>query len=225
MRMLVQGYVLSALFLTLSDAFAGEPIHDATILDQVVAAQQHHTTVQGKLRWLTRKITDPTAPVGEQQVRFFLAFPQRYHVMVTKPDDQEWKQHFVSDGKTRWEITEYDKDEKPDKKSTLIGEGDELERRLMACFRFDLASLQGDFSILAVATADQGVEIRLTPIAVKIKEQVTALVMFFDAKRALTVIRIEDPQDNRIDFVVQEATYDQVLDDALFHIESDQTKP
>ncbi len=225
MRMLVQGYVLSALFLLSSPAFAGEPIHDAAILDQVVAAQQHHTTVQGKLRWLTRKITDPTAPVGEQQARFFLAFPQRYHVIVTKAEDQEWKQHFVSDGKTRWEITEYDKDEKPDKKATPIGEGDELERRLMACFRFDLASLQGDFSILAFATADQGAEIRLTPITVKIKEQVTALVMFFDAKRALTTIRVEDPQDNRIDFVVQEAIYDQALDDALFHVESDKAKP
>ena len=225
MRMLVQGYVLSALFLLISPAFAGEPIHDPAILDQVVAAQQHHTTVQGKLRWLTRKITDPTAPVGEQQVRFFLAFPQRYHVILTKAEDQEWKQHFVSDGKTRWEITEYDKDEKPDKKATPIGEGDELERRLMACFRFDLASLQGDFSILAFATADQGAEIRLTPITVKIKEQVTALVMFFDAKRALTTIRVEDPQDNRIDFVVQEAIYDQALDDALFHVESDKAKP
>ncbi len=225
MRIRVQGYVLMALLFLALPARAGEPIHDAAILDQVVAAQQHHTTVQGKLRWLTRKITDPTAPVGEQQVRFFLAFPQRYHVIVTKADDQEWKQHFVSDGKTRWEITEYDKDEKPDKKATLIGEGDELERQLMACFRFDLASLQDDFSILAVASAEQGAEIRLTPIALKIKEQVTALVMFFDAKRALTAIRVEDPQDNRIDFVVQEATYDQTLDEALFHVESDKAKP
>lgn len=225
MRMLVQGYVLSALFLLSSPAFAGEPIHDPAILDQVVAAQQHHTTVQGKLRWLTRQIADPTAPVREQQVQFFLAFPQRYHVIVTKADDQEAKQHYVSDGKTRWEIMQLFEGEKPDVKTAPIGGDDEFERRLMACFRFDLASLQGDFSILAVATADQGAEIRLTPSAAKLKEQLSVLVLTFDAKRALTAIRSDDPQGNRLDFVVQEATYDQALDDALFHVESDKAKP
>jgi hypothetical protein len=223
--MLVQGCVLVVMFLVVLPAFAGEPIHDATILDQVVAAQQHHTTVQGKLRWLTRQIADPTAPVREQQVRFFLAFPQRYHVIVTKADDQEAKQHFVSDGKTRWEITQLFEGEKPDVKTAPIGGDDEFERRLMACFRFDLASLQGDFSILAFATADQGAEIRLTPNAAKLKEQLSVLVLNFDAKRVLTAIRSDDPQGNRFNFVVQEAIYDQVLDDALFRVEPEQTKP
>ena len=95
----------------------------------------------------------------------------------------------------------------------------------MACFRFDRAQLQVDFSILAFATADLGAEIRLTPIAAKLKEQLTMLVLTFDAKRSLTAIRSDDQQGNRLDFIVQEATYDQVLDDALFHVAPGPEKP
>jgi hypothetical protein len=233
MQILVQGFALIALVFFSIPSFggepagepAGEPTHDPAILEQVVAAQQQHTTVQGKLRWLTRQIADPTAPVREQQVQFYLAFPQRYHVIVTKAEDQELKQHFISDGKTRREITEYGQGEKPDVKTAPIGGDDEFERRLMACFRFDRATLQGDFSILAIATADMGAEIRLTPSAVKLKEQLSMLVLTFDAKRALVAIRSDDPQGNRLDFIVQEATYDQVLDDALFHVAPGQEKP
>jgi uncharacterized protein YicC (UPF0701 family) len=60
---------------------------------------------------------------------------------------------------------------------------------------------------------------------VKLKEQLSMLVLTFDAKRALVAIRSDDPQGNRLDFIVQEATYDQVLDDALFHVAPGQEKP
>ena len=218
MQILVQGFALIALVFSSLPSFAGEPTHDPVILDQVVAAQQQHRTVQGKLLWLTRQIADPSAPVREQQVQFYLAFPERYHVIVTKADDQESKQHYVSDGKTRWEIAQLFAGEKPDVKAAPSGGDDEFERRLMACFRFDRANLQADFSILAIATADQGAEIRLTPSAVKLKEQLTMLVLSFDKKHALKSIRSDDPQGNRLDFIVQEATYDQVLDEGLFQV-------
>lgn len=218
MRMMVQGYVLMVLFLVTQVGFGAELSHDPAVLDQVVAAQQNHTTVQGRLRWQTRQIADVTAPVREQLVRFFLAFPNRYHVVISKPDDPESRQSYVSDGITRWEVSQLFEGEKPDVKAAPVGGDDEFERRLMACFRFDLVSLQRDFSILAVASADGGAEIRMTPITQKLKEQLTMLVLTFDAKRVLTAIRSDDPQGNRLDFVVVEATYNQPLDDALFHV-------
>lgn len=161
---------------------------------------------------------DPTAPVREQHVRFFLAFPDRYAVIVTKPGDDDYKQSFVSDGTTRWEITQIFGGEAPDKKSAPVGGADEFERRLLACFRFDLVALRQDFSLVATAAADQHAVITLTPLAAKLKEQLTVLVLTFDAAGALTAIRSDDPQGNRLDFQVQEALYDQKLDDALFRV-------
>lgn len=206
------------LFLVTQVGFSAEPTHDPAVLEHVVAAQQGHTTVQGQLRWLTRQIADATAPVREQQVRFFLAFPNRYHVVVKKPDDPDSRQSYVSDGITRWEVSQLFEGEKPDVKTAPVGGDDEFERRLMACFRFDLVSLQRDFTVLASASADGGAEIRLTPIAARLKEQLTVLVLTFDAKHVLTAIRSDDPQGNRLEFVVVEAAYDQKLDDAMFHV-------
>lgn len=218
MRSTVQGCALLLLFLLAQAGFGVEPTSDATVLAQVVAAQQGHTTVQGRLRWQTRQIADPSAPVREQLVRFFLAFPARYHVVVSKPDDADSRQSYVSDGITRWEVSQLFAGEAPDKKAAPVGGDDEFERRLMACFHFDLASLQRDFTILAAATANGGAEIRLTPSAEKLKDQLSALVLTFDAKRVLSAIRSDDPQGNRLEFTVLEAVYDQPIDDAVFHV-------
>lgn len=218
MRLRVQGCAVLALFLLSVPMFGAEPAHDPALLEQVVAAQQGHTSVQGKLLWRTSQRDDPSAPVREQHVRFFLAFPDRYAVIVTKPGDEDYKQSFVSDGTTRWELTQVFAGEAPDKKSAPVGGGDEVEQRLLACFRFDLAALRQDFSLVATTAPDQRTVITLTPIAPKLKEQLTVLVLTFDAARALTAIRSDDPQGNRLDFLVQEAIYDQKLDDALFRI-------
>lgn len=217
MRSLVQGWVVVLLFLLSGPAFGAEPAHDAALLDRVVAANQGHTTVQGRLRWLTSRIDDPTTPPREQLVRFFLAFPNRYAVVVTKPDDEESKTSFISDGTTRWELTQLFAGEAPDKKAMPVGDGDEVEQRLLACFRFDLAALRMDFTIVAQALPD-GAQIVLTPKAEKLKQQLTVLVLTFGAENQLTAIRSEDPQGNRLVFTVLEAVYDQPLDDALFRV-------
>ena len=217
MRLTVQGGVLSLLFLLTGMAFGAEPAHDAALLERLVAAQQGHTTVQGRLRWLTSRIDDPTTPPREQHVRFFLAFPNRYAVVVTKPGDEESKTSFISDGITRWELTQFLEGVAPDKKTTPVGDGDEVEQRLLACFRFDLAVLQKDFTVVATPIPD-GSQIILTPVGAKLKEQLTVLVLSFDDKQKLGAIRSEDPQGNRLTFAVQEATYDQPLDDALFRV-------
>jgi hypothetical protein len=217
MRSSVQGCVVVLLFLLAARVFGAEPVHDAALLERVVAAQQGHKTVQGRLRWLTSRIDDPGTPPREQHVRFFLGFPNRYAVVVTKPGDEESRTSFISDGVTRWELTQLFAGEAPDKKATPVGNGDDVEQRLLACFRFDLAALQKDFSLVATPIPD-GAQITLTPLAAKLKEQLTVLVLGFDAANRLTVIRSEDPQGNRLTFAVQEATYDQPLDDALFHV-------
>lgn len=218
MRMLVQGGVVALVFLLNAPSFGGEPVHNAAMLDQVVAAQQGHTTVQGKLRWLTSQRDDDTSPVRVQHVRFFLAFPDRYAVVVTKPDDVESKQSFISDGTTRWEVAQLFEGEKPDVKKMPVGGDDDIERRLLACFRFDLTALRKDFSIVATSAMDQGAIVTLTPLAAKLQEQLTVLVLTFSADMKLIAIRSEDPQGNRFDFVVQEAVYDEPLDDALFRV-------
>lgn len=217
MRVMVQGCGLLVLLLLGVPASAAEPVHDAGVLERVVAAQQGHTTVRGRLRWLTSQRDDLTAPVREQQVRFFLAFPDRYAVVVTKPDDAESKQSFLSDGTTRWEVAQLFEGEKPEVKQVPVG-GDDVERRLLACFRFDLAALRKDFAIVATAAMDQGALVTLTPLAEKLKEQLTILVLTFSADQKLIAIRSEDPQGNRFDFVVQEAVYDEALDEALFRV-------
>jgi hypothetical protein len=206
------------LFLLSVPTFSAEPAHDAALLEQVVAAQQGHTSVQGKLLWRTSQRDDPSAPVREQHVRFFIVFPDRYAVIVTKPGDEDYQQSFVSDGTMRWELTQLFAGEAPDKKSAPVGNADELERRLLACFRFDLTALRQDFSLLAAAGPDHSAVMTLTPLAPKLKEQLSVLVLTFNAARALTSIRSDDPQGNRLDFQVQEAVYDQQLDDALFRV-------
>lgn len=204
------------LFLLGLPGLAAEPTHDAARLDQVVAAQQGHTTVQGRLRWLTGRVDDPATPPREQHVRYFLAFPDRYALVVTKPGDDDSKQSFISDGRTRWEVMQLFADERPEVKAMPVGE-DEVEQRLLACFRFDLARLRQDFAIVAVPAGD-GTVVTLTPAADKLKQQLTVLVLTFDAMHRLTAIRSEDPQGNRFDFTVLEAIYDQRLDDALFRV-------
>ncbi len=215
--MSVQGVAMTLLFLLGVPTFGAEPVHDAGVLEQVVAAQQGHTSVHGKLRWLTSQRDDDTAPVREQRVRFFLAFPDRYAVVVTKPNDKESKQSFISDGTTRWEVAQLFDGETPEVKKLPVG-GEDLERRLLACFRFDLATLRKDFAIVATSAMDQGALIKLTPLAAKLQEQLTVLVLTFSADKKLIAIRSEDPQGNRFDFVVLEAVYDEKLDDALFRV-------
>lgn len=218
MRLSVQGWVVALLFLVGVPTFSAEPAHDPALLERVVAAQQGRTTVRGNLRWLTSQRGDPTAPIREQHVRFFLAFPDRYAVVITKPDDSEAKQSFISDGTTRWEVAQLFADEKPEVKAAPVGGDDDVERRLLACFRFDLPGLRKDFTVVAAATPDQGAIVTLTPLTEKMKEQLTVLTLTFDAATKLTAIRSEDPQGNRFDFVVLEAVYDEPLDDALFRV-------
>jgi len=214
----VQGWLVAGLFLLSVPTFSAEPVHNPAMLDKVVTAQQGHTTVQGTLRWLTSQRDDDTSPVRVQQVRFFLDFPDRYAVVVTKPDDTESKQSFISDGTTRWEVAQLFDGEKPEVKKMPVGGDDDVERRLLACFRFDIAALRKDFAIVASSAMDQGAIVTLTPLAAKLQEQLTVLVLTFAADMKLIAIRSEDPQGNRFDFVVQEAVYDQPLADALFRV-------
>lgn len=217
MRMVVQGWVITVLFLFGAAGSAVEPAHDPALLARVVAAQQGHTTVQGRLRWLTSRLDDPTTPPREQHVRFFLAFPERYALIVTKPGDPEFRHSFISDGKNRWEVMQAFSDEAPEVKASVIGGEDEVERRLLACFRFDLTALQQDFSLHAEPLGD-GARVTLTPTTPALKEQLTLLILTFDAAHRLIAIRSEDPQGNRLDFPVVEAVYNEPLDDALFRV-------
>jgi outer membrane lipoprotein-sorting protein len=213
-----QGWAMVLLLLAVSAPAEDAAIGDPALLERVVEAQAVHTTVQGQLVWSTRRIDEPGTPPREQRVRFYLAFPDRYCVIVTRPDDEEYRQSFISDGSRRWEVTQLFKGERPDRKSTPVGQDDELERRLLACFRLDLPTLRRDFTVVATPAAGGGADVRLTPVDPKLAEQLTGLVLAFDADLKLTRITSDDPQGNRMEFRVVEAIYDQAIDDALFRV-------
>jgi hypothetical protein len=225
MRAFVQGHFLMLMFLLMGavlqpcGGFAAEPLHDDAVLQRLVAAHGQHSTAQGTLTWLTRNTADLAAPTRQQNVQFFLVFPDHYHVIITKPGDNEWKQRFVSDGKNRWEVQQLFANERPDIKKMPVGKDDALEQQLMACFGFNIERLRKDFSLLAYTLADGTHQVILTPITPALTQQLTSLTM--DFKADLTLIRIisDDPQGNRFEFQVKEVICDKPLDPALFTLE------
>jgi len=218
MRFSLQGCLLFALFL-LSIPFSVFAVEsDEALLQRLVAAHGKHTTAQGTLVWLTRNTADLAAAPRLQHVQFYLNFPERYHVIITKPGDQDYKLRFVSNGTTRWEVQQLFADEKPDIKTTVVGKDDAMEQQLMACFRFDLVNLRKEFTLLAFTNPDGTHSVQLTPIAPELVKQLTTLTMIFQADLTLLRIISEDPQGNRYEFQVGPVTFDLPIDPAFFQV-------
>ncbi len=218
MRFSLQGCLLFALFLLCVPTGISAVESDEALVQRLVATHGQHTTAQGTLVWLTRNNADLAAAPRVQNMQFYLAFPERYHVIITKPGDQDYKLRFVSNGTTRWEVQQLFADEKPDIKTTVVGKDDLFEQQLMACFRFDLVKLRKDFTLLAVTNPDGTHRIQLTPIAPELAKQLTLLTMIFQADLTLQRIISEDPQGNRYEFQVGPVECDKPIDPAFFHV-------
>jgi hypothetical protein len=218
MPLSLQGCLLITLFLLNISVSAGAVESDDALMQRLVEAHGKHTTAQGTLLWLTRNKADLAAAPRRQNVQFYLAFPERYHVIITKPNDLEYKLRFVSDGTTRWEAQQLFADEKPDRKTTLVGKEEAMEQQLMACFRFDLVSLRKDFTVVAKTNADGTHSVQLTPIAAELAKQLTTLTMYFNAQLALLRIISEDPQGNIFEFQVDSVAFDKAIDPAYFRV-------
>ncbi len=221
MRIYVQGSLFIMLFLlsSLHINSAAEPAHDEALLQRLVAKHGNHKTAQGTLQWLTRNTADLTAAPRVQLVQFYLEFPDKYHVIITKPGDTDWKQRFICNGTTRWEVQQLFADERPDVKTTPVGKDDALEKQLMACFNFNIASLTKDFSLNAHASADNTPTVLLKPTSTELQKQLLSLTMIFDGELALQRIISDDPQGNRFEFHLEKVECDKNIDTALFTLD------
>jgi hypothetical protein len=218
MSLSLQGHLLLMLFLFSIPHVMTSAESDETLVQRLVTAHGQHTTAQGTLIWLTRNTADLTATPRQQNVQFYLNFPTHYHVIITKPLDNDYQLRFVSDGITRWEVQRLFADERPDIKTTVVGKDDLLEQQLMACFRFNLEHLRKDFNLLAFTNPDGTHTVQLTPIAEELSKQLTTMTMIFQADLSLARIISDDPQGNRYEFQVESLTCDKPLDPALFHV-------
>jgi outer membrane lipoprotein-sorting protein len=186
-----------------------------TLLAAIAEANQAHRSMQGRLTQRTRRRDEPEASARLQLVRVFVVFPDHYCVVFTKPGDDDWRLVMLSDGVTRWTEERAFKEDAPDRKATPVGADDAEQRRLIACFRFDLATLRREFAITAEPLAT-GARVTLAPLRPEDAGRLPTLVLEFDGAQRLTRLGIDDPQGNRLDFTVEEATYDQPIDPATF---------
>ena len=211
-----QGCALLLLFLCFCAHADEAPTHDPAILQQLVAEHGKHTSASGTLTMAKRRIDDLAAEPRIQKVAFWLVFPDRYHLLFTKPGDVDTKTRFVSDGKTRWDINQLFADEEPDMVAKPIGDNRGIEFQLLACFRFDQAALERDFTLVATTQKNGTKLVTLTPKQAPLVEQLSELRLIFSPQLELKSVSSDDPQGNRFDFTLDTLVLDQPIDPGYF---------
>jgi outer membrane lipoprotein-sorting protein len=191
------------------------PAHDPALFAELVAAHRQHTTAQGTMQWLTRRGDDPTAPAQQQNVQFYVQFPDRYHLIITKPNDNDYKFRYLSDGQTRWEAQQLFADEKPDVKASPVTDGETIEQQLLTCLRFDGEKLTTDF-VVTTYKNNATIVVVLQPKNKQLAEQITTLTLSFSPAFTLQRMVSDDPQGNRYEFIITELLLDKPLDEQLF---------
>jgi outer membrane lipoprotein-sorting protein len=177
-------------------------------------------TVHGRFTQRTSRSDEPAGEVRVLTARFALAFPDQYDVVYTKPGDEEWRQRFCSDGQRRWEIQQQFALDQPDVKKAEVGKDDTEPRRLIACFRLDLAALRADFAVtVEPVVADgkpAGARLVLTPARPAIAEQVSSLVIELGGDLRISRLTFDDPQGNRYQVTIDEAVYGEPIPAEMF---------
>ncbi len=190
------------------------------LLARIAGVHQALATADGRLSQRTTRRDDGETTAGETlTATFFLAFPDHYCLVYSKPSDPEWRHSFLSDGTDRWEIQRLSNDDPPDRKQARVGQDDAQWRRLLACFRFDVPVLGKDFTLHAAPVADAGAattRVTLTPTTPEAKEQVTGMVLEFDKDDHLVHLGVDDPQGNHYAVEVVEAHYGRPIDPGIF---------
>lgn len=210
--------LVSALVGNDARAVEAENSSDA-LLVTIAEANRVHRSMQGRLTQRTRRGDEPEASARVQQVRVFVAFPDQYCVVFTKPGDDDWRLVMLSDGVTRWTEERAFKEDAPDRKATPVGADDAEQRRLIACFRFELATLRREFVVTAVTAGAQaaGSRVTMAPVHPDAAAPLPTMTLDFDGAQQLTRLGIDTPQGDRLTFTVDEAVYDQPIDPATFH--------
>ncbi len=188
------------------------------------AADDVLTTLAGRLAQIrtasgafvqeTRRSDDPGAPPARLDGRFAVRVPDAYDLVYSKATDPEWRQRFVSDGVTSWQIDVTDRDLEPDRQQAPAGERDAHLRRVLAALRGDLASLGKDFRLTATAQGD-GWRLDLTPLTPELAEDVAHIAITLDAQvRPVQVVL--DERGATVTVTVLAVEYDSVLPEGLF---------
>lgn len=149
------------------------------VLATLAARLAQIRTASGSFLQQTRRSDDPSALPSRLDGRFAVRVPDAYDLVYSKATDPEWRQRFVSDGVTSWEIEVTDSDLEPDTKQAPAGVRDAHLRRVLAAMRGDLATLGKDFRLTATAEGD-GWRLDLAPLTTELAEEVTHIAIVLD---------------------------------------------
>jgi hypothetical protein len=211
---------LAALVLLLGARGQAEDAGSDALLARIAGVHQALATADGRLSQRTTRRDNGETTAGETlTATFYLAFPDHYCLIYSKPSDPEWRHSFLSDGTDRWEIQRLSNDDPPDRKQARVGQDDAQWRRLLACFRFDVPVLSKDFALHAAPVTDAGAattRVTLTPSTPEAKEQVIGMVLEFDKEDHLVHLGVDDPQGNHYAVEVVEAHYGRPIDPGIF---------
>lgn len=182
------------------------------LLERLTTAHRQIATISGLLTQRTTRSDDAGAEPRVLKATFAVQFPDRYDLVFTRPDDEEWRQRLCCDGERRWMIEQSFRGTPPDQTVTRVGDNDLELKRLFACLRMDLPILQKDYEVKA-DTLDERIRVVLTPKAPAQQpgprpDQLTAT---FDASNHLRQLVMIDGHGNRTEAVIDQADYDRPL--------------
>lgn len=210
---LTRGAMIALLWLAVHTLVAAD---SAALVAQLAAAHSKATTIEGRFTQRTSRSDDAGAEPRVLKAVFAVQFPDCYDLVFTRPDDEEWRQRLCSDGERRWVLEQSFANTPPDVTITRVGDNDAELKRLFACLRMDVSTLERDFSLEAVA--QEGIQVTLTPKAAAGDRAASPerIVAAFDAAHHLKKLMITDGNGNRHDLTVDRAEYGAVLSPARF---------
>lgn len=189
------------------------------IVQMLSSANQSLSTISGTLIQRTSRRDEPTEPAKELNARFAIALPNRYDLVFTRADDEEWRQRLCSDGSKRWRIEQSFAGQAPDV-HVESGDDDDI-RRLITCLHFDVARLREDFTITAVVSGNgHQATLKPLPTATRLIKQIDTIVVDFTTEHRLQRLTIDDPQGNRYEVTILTAEYGKPLADERFRGEA-----
>lgn len=180
----------------------------AALLERLAAANSTTTVVTGQLTQRTTRADDAGAEPRVLKAVFAVQFPNRYDLVFTRPDDDEWRQRLCCDGERRWVVEQSMAGTPPDRSVTRVDDNDVELKRLFACLRMDVATLSKDYDLKAENTA--GIRVTLAPKAPKDREQAVQperLIAEFNGNHRLKRLVLTDAQGNRHEITVDQAEY------------------
>ncbi len=228
MRLVISALVVAAALATGQEA---PPPTDAAVAAVLVAAanltpeqqqalvavftvQRATKTAQGTFVHTTRQVDDAEDDATRRLGRFALEKPKKYFLELRNPKLADAKDVFASDGVERVHIEQFDLETVDEKRGPVQaggGNNEDLFRRILNLIQLQDPAAFKDFAFAPETTAD-GLRLVLTPRAGSAAaQQATRIVIDLDRDQRTRRIQFDDPQGNRVDVQIEEATYDQPI--------------